>query len=214
MTLAAGGIVTVALGVLSVSAASSANLTEAGGAAQAGAAATTQVSPPPPAAVKTARPAPVRADYAGRVKGQGGLIAISVRNGKAIGYFCDGRTEAWFAGRAKDGQVRLKGFGGSSVTARLDGKRAVGDLNIGRESWDFTAPTAKKPSGLYRASAIVRGARIKAGWIVLADGTQTGFAKRDERPVAVPVLAPGTDPTIDGTRVDAKDVDEFIGEMP
>ncbi|WP_146607941.1 hypothetical protein [Spongiactinospora gelatinilytica] len=214
LTLAAGGIVAVALGVLSVSAASPANVTDAGGAAQAGAEATTQVSPPPPTAVKTGRPAPVRADYAGRVKEQGGLIAISVRNDKVIAYFCDGRTEAWFAGRAKDGEVTLKGFGGSSVSARLDGDRAVGGLRIGRKSWDFTAPTAKKPSGLYRASAIVRGARLKAGWIVLADGTQTGFAKRGEQPVAVPALTPGTDPTIDGARVDAKDVDEFIGEMP
>jgi serine/threonine-protein kinase len=31
-----------------------------------------------------------------------------------------------------------------------------------------------KPSGLYRAIAIVRGAKIKAGWIVLPDGSQVG----------------------------------------
>ncbi|MDF5755478.1 hypothetical protein [Spongiactinospora sp. TRM90649] len=212
LTLAAGGLVAATLGVLSVSAASSAGAPHAARAETQSAEATTGATPPK--AVKTARQAPARADYAGRVKGNGGLIAVSVRGGKVIAYFCDGKAEAWFTGRAGDGEVTLKGFGEATVSTRLGDGKASGELAIGGKTWDFTAPVAKKPSGLYRASAIVRGARVKAGWIVLADGTQTGAARLDDRPVEAPVLTPGTDPTIEGTRVDAKDVDEFIGEMP
>jgi len=36
-----------------------------------------------------------RITYAGRVKGGGPLLAISIRNGVAIAYLCDGKLEAW-----------------------------------------------------------------------------------------------------------------------
>ncbi|MCG5216666.1 hypothetical protein [Streptosporangium sp. KLBMP 9127] len=217
LTLAAGGSLAVALGVLSVTATPGTEPTAAGALAPAASApgntpVDTNANPSPKAA-KTAKPTPIRADFAGRVKGNQGLIAVSVRNGKAIAYFCDGKIEAWFKGKAKDGAVELDGFGDSSVTARLKDGRASGEIELGRQRWDFSASTARKPSGLYRASAIIRGARLKSGWIVLADGTQTGFTSLGEKQVPTPTLTPGADPTIDGERVEAKDVDGFIEEM-
>ncbi|MFI6296315.1 hypothetical protein ACIBEJ_32295 [Nonomuraea sp. NPDC050790] len=139
----------------------------------------------------TAKPTPARADYATRVKG--GLLAISVRNGKAIAYFCDGKTEAWFKGNAADGAVDLEGFGKASVTAALGGGKAAGELALGGKKWDFSAPLVKKPSGLYRATATVRGAQIKAGWIMLRrpDGNgfdQVGLAVEGEKKTAAPTL--------------------------
>jgi hypothetical protein len=230
LTLATGGIVTVTLGVLTAVAAPAGDGTGAEVATGRDAEVTTQASPAPstsapstsapsspgpetPDATETARPAPARVDYAGRIKGNRGLIAVSVRNGKAIAYFCDGKTEAWFKGRAAGDEVTLEGFGGATVAARIGGGRAAGKLELGGKEWDFAAPTVRKPSGLYRASAIIRGASLKAGWIVLPDGTQVGLAKRDEQPIPTPTLTPGTDPAIDGTRVTAEGVDEFIEDL-
>ncbi|GAA5077082.1 hypothetical protein GCM10023259_081100 [Thermocatellispora tengchongensis] len=203
----------MSLGVMSATGATpAADTTAAEVAAPREAEATTQATPEPEPA-ETADPTPARADYAGRVKGNGALMAVSIRKGKAIGYFCDGKIEAWFAGTAKNGKVALKGFGDATATARLGGGKASGDVELHGKKWSFVAPAVKKPSGLYRASAIVRGARIKAGWIVLDNGYQVGYAAADDRQIPTPTLRPGTDPTIDGTRVDAKDVDEFIEEL-
>jgi hypothetical protein len=226
LTLAAGGTLAVALGVLSAAAAPEREPAAAGPVA-----ATTEAGEPTETAepvegseptestepVETARPAPARADYAGRVKNDGGLIAISVRNGKVVAYYCDGKIETWFQGKAEQEEVTLDGVGAAAgkatVTAVLAAGKATGEIDLGKRRLEFSASTAKKPSGLYRASAIIRGARLKSGWIVLADGTQTGFTSLGDKQVPTPTLTPGTDPTIDGTRVDAKDADEFIEEM-
>ena len=80
---------------------------------------------PSPKAAKTAKPTPIRADFAGRVKGNRGLIAVSVRNGKAVGYFCDGKIEAWFKGKAKDGAVDAGRLRRRLGDARLGGRQGL-----------------------------------------------------------------------------------------
>ncbi|MCF6467494.1 hypothetical protein FAF44_03570 [Nonomuraea sp. MG754425] len=164
-----------------------------------------------------------KADYGGRVKGTGALIAISVRDGKAIGYFCDGRSEAWFKGTESDGVLRLKGVAhaGSKVTADIADGRAEGSVSVGGGKWRFVAPTVVKPSGLYRATALVRGAKLRAGWIVIknADGgyDQVGAAFAGTEQVAdLPRLdsqEPTAPVTVDDTTVYPEDVDAFIEEM-
>ncbi|MEU8245423.1 hypothetical protein [Nonomuraea sp. NPDC048916] len=173
----------------------------------------------------SAKPTPTdtavtKLDYAGRVRGNGGLIAISIRGGKAIGYFCDGRTEAWFKGTAGAGKIGLEGFGDAEAGATLGDGKARGWLKVGGKKWNFDAPTVKKPSGLYRATAQVRGAKIRAGWIVLARPqggfTQVGAAFVDERQLNVPELnneRPTAPVTIDQATLYPKDVDGFIQEM-
>ncbi|MGV9777319.1 hypothetical protein [Streptosporangium sp. NPDC003464] len=216
-TLAAGAATAVALGALSVITTPAAQ--DAGARdASANAAAASPAPATPEAtrasgATETARPTPAKADYAGRVKGNGGLIAISVRDGRAIAYFCDGRIESWLKGRAADGRVTLSGRGGASVVARLGGGGAAGELRFGGRRWDFGAPTVKKPSGLYRASAIVRGAKVRAGWIYLDDGSRVGLTLVDGSPADVAIPEPGENATVNGQEVDPKDVDEFIGEF-
>lgn len=214
ITLSAGAVLVAGLGVASVAAAPAGDVTGADVAVQAEATST----PTPIKSARPERPTPVKADYGGYVKGNGGLIAISVRDGKVVGYFCDGRTEAWFKGRASDGRAGLKGFGGASVTASFGGGKATGTLAVGGRKWTFSAPVVKKPSGLYRATAQVRGARIRAGWIVLprpdGDGfVQVGVAAQDDRPIPTPTLTPGQPVVVDGTQVQPQDVDGFIEEM-
>ncbi|GAA3202268.1 hypothetical protein [Nonomuraea roseoviolacea] len=237
LTLAAGAVLAAGLGVASITATPVANRTPA--ASDTGASGeptagktddTTDTGAETPAPEKSTEPAtpspsrtakgPVKADYAGRVDRNGGLIAISVRGDKAIGYFCDGRTEAWFKGDAAEGKIGLEGFGGAAAGAGLGGGKATGWLKVGGKRWTFTAPTVRKPSGLYRATAQVRGAKIRAGWIVLkrpqGGFTQVGAAFEGDEQIDVPQLDGDrpTDPVTAGdTTLHPKDVDGFIEEM-
>ncbi|MGN9784834.1 hypothetical protein ACTMTF_25605 [Nonomuraea sp. ZG12] len=235
VTLTAGAVLALGLGVASITAtpaadntAATANDTETASQApeetpEGTETAAAEPSPSPtdtPTFEESTPPAPKKADYAGRVKGNGGLIAISLRKGKAVGYFCDGKIEAWFKGDAGSGDLELEGFGGAKVTAELAGGKATGQVAVGGKKWSFVAPTAVKPSGLYRASAIVRGARVRAGWIVLkrpqGGFTQVGTAFQDDKRVPIPELdgdSPTSPVSVNGTTVTPEDVDGFIEEM-
>lgn len=227
ITLTAGAVLAAGLGVASVTAAPAADdptdTVAAGSPTEAAAAPSPSVSS---SASPSASPAPTeatkipKADYGGYVKGNGGLIAISVRDGKAVGYFCDGRSEAWFKGGEAGGKAVLKGPGTARLTATLGGGRARGSLTVGGGRWTFTAPAVVRPSGLYRATAQVRGARLRAGWIrVPRPGggyDQVGAAFLGQDQVQIPRLdagRPTTPVTVAGTTVLPQDVDAFIEEM-
>ncbi|MEU1391353.1 MULTISPECIES: hypothetical protein [unclassified Nonomuraea] len=227
ITLAAGAVLAAGLGVASVIATPAADTAPPTDTAAAGspteAAAAPSVSP---SVSPSASPAPTeaakipKADYGGYVKGNGGLIAISVRDGKAVGYFCDGRSEAWFKGGEAGGKAVLKGPGTARLTATLGGGRARGSLSVGGGRWSFTAPAVVRPSGLYRATAQVRGAKLRAGWIrVPRPGggyDQVGAAFLGQDQVEIPGLdagRPTTPVTVAGATVLPKDVDGFIEEM-
>ena len=127
---------------------------------------------PSPTTVTTS---PVKATYAGRVGGGGGSVAVSIHNGQAIAYVCNGSTvEAWFKGTAVNGVLIMTGKNNSHFSAIYDFGKVTGDVLAHGTDYSFSLPVVNKPSGLYRATAVVRGAMIKAGWIVLSDGTQVG----------------------------------------
>ena len=138
--------------------------------------ASTVPSPASPAPTATdLKTAPAKADYAGEVQGGGASVAISIRDGQAIAYVCNGSViEAWLKGTAVGGHLTMTGKGRARLSATYRTKRAVGHVTAHGIRYTFSAPAVHKPSGLYRAIAIVRGAKIKAGWIVLPDGTQVG----------------------------------------
>jgi hypothetical protein len=140
------------------------------------ASATAQPSPasPTPTATVVAN-VPARANYAGEVNGGGASVAISIHHGQAIAYVCNGSViEAWLKGTAANGHLTMTGRGHARLSATYRTKRAVGHVIAHGVRYTFSAPAVHKPSGLYRAIAIVRGAKIKAGWIVLPDGSQVG----------------------------------------
>ena len=108
---------------------------------------------------------------------QPGTLAFSIKDGQAIAYFCDGkRVEAWLKGPARDGKLDLTGKKGATLTGTVDKAHALGKVTVGGRAWDFDIKAVTKPSGLYRAAADVRGAKLVGGWIVLADGSQVGLA--------------------------------------
>jgi hypothetical protein len=137
------------------------------------------IAPPSPATpTPTARAVvdvPARADYAGEVRGGGASVAISIHGSQAIAYSCNGSViEAWLKGTAVGGHLTMTGKNHAHLSAAYKRNRAAGHVVARGVRYTFSAPVVHKPSGLYRAIAIVRGAKIKAGWIVLPDGSQVG----------------------------------------
>jgi hypothetical protein len=180
---------------------------------------TRKESPPPTAsptpAETTPPPSPSKspvpdASYAGRTDDDSSAVALTLRDGRAIAYFCDGRAkESWLKGDVKDdGTMKLTGEDGSVLNGTLkEGKRVRGTVDVGGGHHAFTADRAKKPSGPYRATATVRGAKVDGGWIVLPGGRQVGIVTRDGQPSAAPEIAPGTGAvTVDGQQLTARPV--------
>ena len=162
-----------------------------------------------PAPSKTAAPARANADYVGRTDDDSSAVAVSLRDGRAIAYFCDGRDrESWLKGTvADDGTMRLTSQKGGVLTGSLAGRRIRGTVELDGGRYGFTADRAVKPSGLYRATATVRGAAVDGGWVVLPGGRQVGIVSRDGKPAAAPRIDPETGAvTIDGERLTARPV--------
>ncbi|MFF0137378.1 hypothetical protein ACFYRN_13220 [Streptomyces sp. NPDC005227] len=162
-----------------------------------------------PSSSPTVRPVP-DADYAGRTDDDSSAVAVSLRDGKAIAYFCDGHDkESWLKGDVgSDGAMKLTGRDGAELNGTLkDGRRIRGTVDLGGRRSGFTADRAVKPSGLYRATSTVRGAKIDGGWIVLPGGKQVGVVDRDGTPSKAPAIDPETGAvTIDGRKIVARPV--------
>jgi hypothetical protein len=124
---------------------------------------------------------PPQANYVGQVQGDLGSVAIVVHDTFAIGYFCNGKTqEAWFKGTPHDGKLSMTGKDNASLNANYALGHARGTVTVDGIGHIFSIIAVHKPSGLFQSIAVVRGATIKAGWIVLANGTQVGSMEPNE----------------------------------
>ncbi|MEU6393766.1 hypothetical protein [Streptomyces sp. NPDC046939] len=150
-----------------------------------------------------------KTSYAGRTDDDVAAVSVSVRGQKAIAYYCDGRTkESWLKGDVEDdGSMKLTGKDGATLAGTLADDRIRGTVRVHDGPQDFTAKKAVKGSGLYRATAEVRGAKIDGGWIVLPDGRQVGIVRKDGAPSAAPSVDPETGAvTVDGEQLTARPV--------
>jgi hypothetical protein len=165
---------------------------------------------------------PPHANYDGEVQGNLGAVALVVHDTFAIAYFCNGSTiEAWFSGTPDNGKLNMTGKGAASAGATLTANYALGHARgtvvIKGVSYVFSIIAVHKPSGLFQSIASVRGATIKAGWIVLADGTEVGSLNPDENAAnAVSQAAPKLDLSTltaddDGTTITATPIDGETG---
>jgi hypothetical protein len=194
--------------------------TAAAGAGSASASAST--SPPVPAspsasasasagASVAAVSAGVVATYAGHVYDgatKGGSLSVVIKGDTAIAYLCDGKIEAWLWGTASGNSLSLKNKDGATLTATRGGGKVTGTISAAGGSWTFALPAVKKPSGLYRSTAKIRGATVVSGWVVLPDGTQVGMSSNGSTEVPAPPIDLGTGRvTIDGTQVTATEAD-------
>ncbi|MGW2381357.1 hypothetical protein [Streptomyces sp. NPDC001658] len=155
-------------------------------------------------------PAPVPdADYAGRTDDDSASVAVTTEDGRAVAYYCDGRTrEAWLKGDVEDdGSMRLIGKNGAELNGTLkEGKRISGTVAVVGARQAFTADRTKEPA-LYRATTTVNGTETDGGWIVQGDGTQVGILNRAGTPSPAPRIDPGTGAvTIDGRQLTARPV--------
>ena len=144
---------------------------------------------PSPASASATAPAvvtaPDKADYAGRVQGGGASVAISIHNGRAIAYVCNGSAiEAWYKGTANNGVLIMTGKNNAHLSAIYDFGKVTGDVLAHGTDYRFTVGVVHKPSGLYQATAVVRGATVKAGWIVLSNGSKVGSLESDANAAA------------------------------
>ena len=162
--------------------------------------------------------APAQANYAGKVQGGGASVAISIHGRRAIAYVCNGSTvEAWLKGTAAAGKVVMTGKNHARLTVAYSSGRVTGDVVAHDTHYSFAVHTVNKPSGLYEATAVVRGATIKAGWIVLPDGTQVGSLESDANSAApsattAPMLDVATGTAVfDGVVLHAIPVSGFTG---
>jgi len=146
----------------------------------------------PAAAPTAAAPAVAQAAYAGRSAGNEVTVAIAVKDGRAVGYVCDGKKiEAWLEGTVSGSDLTLKSKdGASTITGTVDEAKSLGSVAVGGKQWPFAAQAAKAPAGLYEGRAQVRGVVNRIGWIVLQDGSQTGLREQGSETVAAPVLDP------------------------
>src|SRR5262245_12429798 len=107
------------------------------------------------------------ANFVGMVTGGGAAIAISVLNGRAIAYFCDGKTmDAWMSGTMADGKLLLTGKRGAHAEVNVSAGHAQGMVMVNGTPHAFSVTTANRPAGLFRSIAVVKGTPVKAGWIV------------------------------------------------
>jgi hypothetical protein len=118
---------------------------------------------------------PPHANYTGEVQGDLGDIAIAVHNTFAIAYFCNGSTqEAWLKGTPDGGKLSMTGKDNASLNANYALGHIRGTVVVDGISHAFSVIAVHKPSGLFQSIAVVRGATIKAGWIVLSNGSVVG----------------------------------------
>jgi hypothetical protein len=147
---------------------------------------------PTPSIPPTPSPPPLakaNAVWAGEVDGGGASIAISVKDGIAIAYLCDGKkAELWLQGTAEDGKLSLSSGKGAVLSGTFNAAKAIGTITGGGKTWSFTIASAAPPSGLYRSTENVRNAQVVCGWIKLASGKTVGICATDGKPEPAPAL--------------------------
>jgi len=155
---------------------------------------------------------PPHANYVGEVQGNLGSVALVVHDTFAIAYFCNGKTqEAWLRGTPQNGKLSMTGKNHASLTANYALGHARGTVIVDGISHVFSIIAVHKPSGLYQSIAVVRGATVKAGWIVLANGTQVGSLEPDSTS-ATPSAR--TAPKLDISTLTAQDGDTTLTATP
>jgi len=179
--------------------------------------ATSAAASPTPAVTVTV---PVAANFAGKAEKGNASVAVAIHGDKAIVYICNGPSVAsWFQGTVSGGKLDLTGKNNAQVHLNLDSASTVsGDVSVHDTQFKVSMlPMVHNPAGLYIATAMVGGKAVKAGWIVMSNGTQIGSillnpASDSPTVIAAPLLnvAAGT-ATYDGTVLHATQISGTSG---
>ncbi len=139
-------------------------------------------------------PTLTEAVFTGRSSGNELTVAVGVKDGRAAGYLCDGRTvEAWLEGTLTGDQLTLHGRNADTgVTAAVDQRSLLGMVTVAGTVRPFSAQIATGPAGLFQSRRTVEGITTRIGWIVLPDGTQVGIRNNGGERRPAPPLDPIT----------------------
>jgi serine/threonine-protein kinase len=176
-----------------------ANDTAAPAPAQQTTAATPSAAPSETARAKPAAEPP--GTYAGKVEGGAATLAIAVKDGQAIAYLCNGRNiESWLQGSASGGQLTLTGLKEGSLTGTYGNGRAAGTVSSGGKQYTFKIGVVSPPSGLYRLSTMVAGAKLSGGWIrIPPNDEQVGMVYIGDSAQGAPPINSNGEVVINGT---------------
>jgi hypothetical protein len=162
---------------------------------------------PPPAAPAAAPPVVAEKAYTGRSSGDEVTVAIAVKDGRAVGYVCDGKKiEAWLEGTLAGDQLDLKSANGKvTVTGVVDEEKSVGDVTVNGKTWAYATDAVEVPAGLYEGRGNVDGVVTRIGWVVEKDGRVTGGRVNEgsEEPLPAPPLDPAAP---DEVRIDGNPI--------
>jgi hypothetical protein len=168
----------------------------------------------PPASPTSGATAPAVAvpagTYAGYTDGGTASIAIAIHKGVAIAYLCSGKIESWLQGTATLSPFTMTGTHNGRLTATLTGTKLHGTVTAAGKTFLFTIKAVHPPSGLYRAAAEVRNARVVAGWIKIGSYT-IGMLDNGTTEVLAPNLPPSLIVPIDGGSLTAVPIDGESG---
>jgi hypothetical protein len=119
---------------------------------------------------------PADANYGAQARGGDTAVAVSVHGNHAVAYVCDGhKIGQWFNGTAKAGTLNLTGSNGARLTVSYRDTGAAGYVTADGKRYAFSAPALRgNRYGLYESTAVVHGAKVRAGWIELPYGTPVG----------------------------------------
>ncbi len=165
---------------------------------------------------------PTMANFAGMAQSGHAAVAVAVaiHGNKAIAYICNGPTvSSWFEGTASGRTLELTGENHAQLSLTIDSAGMMsGGIIVHDTSFKVSMlPMVHDPAGLYEATAMVHGHMVKAGWIVLSNGTQIGsilINPAGSAPTVIPAppldLAADT-ATYDGVVLHADDIDGISG---
>jgi len=148
-------------------------------------------APPQAPVVQSATPGSTAT--VGRIIGSDALIGVTTAGNQVVAYVCDGedRLGERFAGTLEPGPDGLRAVlgsaGGATLAVTVDGGDVRGTFTAaGGGPAAFVTEPAVGDAGLYLSDVVVDGARVSAGWVLLADGIQDGTVVRDHRKAPAP----------------------------
>ncbi len=177
-------------------------------------------SPTPTATSTTYASVPTAVNFAGKAEKGNASVAVAIHGNKAIAYICNGPTVAsWFQGTVSGGKLVLTGKNNAQLSLDFNSTGTMsGAVSVHDTSFKVSMlPMVHNPAGLYIATGMVHGNAVKAGWIVMSDGTQIGSILLNPDAaaptvIAAPLLdvAAGT-ATYDGTVLHATQISGISG---
>jgi serine/threonine-protein kinase len=208
LAAAAAVIAVITLALLGTLSLSSGTGTPASAAASPPAPASTAPAPAAPLGPTSAAPAPngpvlTEAVFTGRSSDNGLTVAVGMKDGRAVGYLCDGESvEAWLEGTVSGDRLTLQGrTPASKVTATVDQRSLLGTVTAEGVARPFSAQIATGAAGLYESRRTIEGISTRIGWIILPDGSQVGIRKEGDARTPAPPLDPATLETVDAGQV-------------